>query len=381
MIYDVTIPAAGESISSAAISRWYKKNGDWVSEGELLVSLETDKVSNDLLAEHEGSLTILAEEGEEVTIGSVIARLNDEALSSSVASVSSPGTGGSTPPKEEGTERVKTASSDAGAEVSRERLQESLPSLGGESLVKGPSRSIVYGMSADGRTERRKMSPLRRKIASRLVEARNQAAILTTFNECDMTSLVELRKATGKEFQERYGVKLGFMSFFIKSVVSALREVPALNALIEGDDIVQNHYYDIGVAVGTERGLVVPVLRDCERKSIAVIEGELADLADRARKGTLGMDELMGGVFTLSNGGVYGSLLSTPIVNPPQSGVLGLHAIKDRPVALDGQVVIRPMMYLALSYDHRLVDGRESVRFLAHVKDCIETPARLMLEE
>jgi 2-oxoglutarate dehydrogenase E2 component (dihydrolipoamide succinyltransferase) len=227
---------------------------------------------------------------------------------------------------------------------------------------------------------RKKLSPLRRKIATQLVMAQHTAAILTTFNECDMSAVMALRKHMQDEFTKKHGVKLGFMSFFIKSVVDALRAVPAINSRMDGEDLVQHNYYDIGVAVGTDRGLMVPVVRDCETKSFADLERDLGGFAVKAREGKIGLDDLQGGVFTISNGGVYGSLLSTPILNPPQSGILGMHKIQDRPVAIDGKVEIRPMMYLALSYDHRVVDGREAVTFLVRVKDCIENPARLLLD-
>ncbi len=231
----------------------------------------------------------------------------------------------------------------------------------------------------DPRTTRKKLTPLRRKIAAQLVMAQHTAAILTTFNECDMSGVMALRKEMQEEFTKRHGVKLGFMSFFIKSVVDALKAVPLINSRIDGDDLIQNHYYDIGVAVGTERGLIVPVLRDCDQKSFADIESGLVGYAVKAREGKIGLEDLQGGVFTISNGGVYGSLLSTPILNPPQSGILGMHKIQERPIAEKGQIVIRPMMYLALSYDHRVVDGKEAVTFLIRVKDCVENPARLLL--
>ncbi|MCB1233569.1 MAG: dihydrolipoyllysine-residue succinyltransferase, partial [Verrucomicrobiae bacterium] len=230
------------------------------------------------------------------------------------------------------------------------------------------------------RTTRRKMSTLRKKIAAHLVGAQQTAAILTTFNECDMTAVMSLRKRVQDAFVARHGVKLGFMSFFIKAVVEGLKTVPQINARIEGDEIVENHFFDIGVAVGTERGLVVPVVRDCDGKSFAEIEQAIADYAARARDGKIQLEDLQGGVFTISNGGIYGSLLSTPILNPPQSGILGMHSIQERPVAVNGEVVIRPMMYLALSYDHRLVDGREAVTFLIRVKECLEQPERLLVE-
>ena len=232
----------------------------------------------------------------------------------------------------------------------------------------------------EGRSSRKKMSPLRRKIAQQLVSAQHTAAILTTFNEADMSAVMRLRGEMQDAFTKEHGVKLGFMSFFIKAVVSGLKAVPAINGRMDGDDFVQNHFHDIGVAVGTERGLVVPVIRDADRKSFADIERDLAAYAVKAREGKIKIEDLTGGVFTISNGGIYGSLLSTPILNPPQSGILGMHKIQERPIAEKGQVVIRPMMYLALSYDHRVVDGKEAVTFLVRIKDCLEQPARLLLE-
>lgn len=224
------------------------------------------------------------------------------------------------------------------------------------------------------------MSMLRRKVATHLVNAQQTAAILTTFNEVDMSAIMKLRKGVQEDFVKKHGVKLGFMSFFIKAVTQALKDVPTLNGRIEGTDIIENHFYDIGVAIGTEKGLIVPVLRDCDKKSFAQIEQDIIDYANKGKQGKITIEDLTGGVFTISNGGTYGSLLSTPILNPPQSGILGMHTIQQRPVALDGQVVIRPMMYLAMSYDHRLVDGKEAVTFLIRIKDCLEAPERLMLE-
>lgn len=446
MIHDIKIPPAGESIASAAIARWYKKTGEWVAEGDLLVSLETDKVSNDLLAVNSGALTILVQEGEEVSIGSVIGTLNEDApLVSSSDPIASPERIVATPaPVAERKEPVSAVPSSVGsvsspppprpvsyfakplpmpppnalsalAEAAR-MMGEAVESTGApvaveEEVVKEPdsvasvpvpvedvpalvsppapvqqvaamleTRNKEYGLSEDGRTERIRMSPLRRKVSAQLVNVQNEAAILTTFNECDMSSVMELRKTLQKDFVDRHGIKLGFMSFFVKAVVNALKSVPELNAQIDGNDIVLKHFYDVSVAVGTDRGLVVPVIRDCDRKSFADIERELAALAEKARKGQIALEDLQGGVFTISNGGVYGSLLSTPIINPPQSGILGLHAIKERPIAENGQVVIRPMMYLALSYDHRLVDGKQAVTFLLRIKDCLENPTRLLLE-
>lgn len=433
MIYDITIPPAGESITSAAIARWYKKNGDWVTEGDLLVSLETDKVSNDLQANHSGSLKILVSEGEEVSIGTVIGQLDDEALRTDVkkshekvlqeaaaasvaatspepappvgesesapASVTPP----SLPPQGEPAPALFSRqppgapppNAIAALVAAAEAVNAPAPlpagtepavmppvtaSAGEAPAAASPPPGEAYGLSADGRTERIRMTPLRRKVASQLVSVQSESAILTTFNECDMSAVMELRKTLQEDFVKRHGIKLGFMSFFIKSVVNALKAVPEINAQIDGNDIVKKHFYDISVAVGTDKGLVVPVIRNCDKKSFAEIERSLAELAEKARQGQISLADLQGGVFTISNGGVYGSLLSTPIINPPQSGILGLHAIQERPVAEKGQVVIRPMMYLALSYDHRLVDGKQAVTFLLRIKECIENPTRLLLE-
>jgi 2-oxoglutarate dehydrogenase E2 component (dihydrolipoamide succinyltransferase) len=242
-----------------------------------------------------------------------------------------------------------------------------------------PAAPKAAPVNEAGRVTRKKMSPLRKRIAEQLVNAQRSAAILTTFNECDMTAVMELRKQLQDDFVKKHGVKLGFMSFFIKAVVEALKAVPQVNVRVDGDEIITNNFHDIGVAVGTERGLIVPVLRDCSSKSFADLEKDILGYAAKAKEGKISLDDLTGGVFTISNGGVYGSLLSTPILNPPQSGILGMHTIQQRPVALNGQVVIRPMMYLALSYDHRVVDGKEAVTFLIRVKDCIENPSRLLV--
>jgi 2-oxoglutarate dehydrogenase E2 component (dihydrolipoamide succinyltransferase) len=248
------------------------------------------------------------------------------------------------------------------------------------SVVTSSVGSVKSDPVSDGRTTRRRMSTMRRKIAAQLVNAQQTAAILTTFNEADMSEVMKLRKAVQDEFVAKHGVKLGFMSLFVKAVVQALKEVPSVNARIEGDEIIQNHFFDIGIAVGTEKGLFVPVVRDADQKNFARIEQDIIEYAAKARDGKIELSDLQGGGFTISNGGIYGSLLSTPILNPPQSGILGMHTIQDRPVAVDGQVVIRPMMYLALSYDHRIVDGKEAVTFLLRVKDGIESPTRLLLE-
>ncbi|MCU0776358.1 MAG: dihydrolipoyllysine-residue succinyltransferase [Akkermansiaceae bacterium] len=370
---ELKVPASGESITSATVASWRKNDGDSVVAGEVLVLLETDKVSNELEAPVAGTLSILVPEGEEVPVGTVIARIA-AAGAAAVRPVSTVA-----PAKPATTAVLKREASDnrSAAEMAggNRRPPPEVQQAAAPAVRESPAAPV-----SDGRTTRRKMSMLRRKIATHLVNAQQTAAILTTFNEVDMSAVMDLRKAVQDEFVKKHGVKLGFMSFFVKAVTQALKDVPAINARIEGNDIIENHFHDIGVAIGTEKGLVVPVLRDCATKSFAQIEKDILDYATKAREGKITIEDLQGGVFSISNGGTYGSLLSTPILNPPQSGILGMHTIQQRPVALDGQVVIRPMMYLALSYDHRLVDGREAVTFLIRIKDCLESPARLMLE-
>ena len=340
-------------------------------QGEVLVTLETDKVSNELEAPASGRLKILTPEGEEVFIGAVIATIDTGAppqrRSRPQAGSSVRACSGLRPGRGRGSSRFSSASPGT-------RPQTRLLRPGRTTRARHPIRV------SDGRTTRRKMSMLRRKIATHLVNAQQTAAILTTFNEVDMTAVMDLRKDVQENFMKKHGVKLGFMSFFVKAVAQALKDIPSVNARIDGTDIIENHFYDIGVAIGTEKGLIVPVLRDVDKKSFAQIEKDILDYAKKAKDGKITLEDLNGGVFTISNGGTYGSLLSTPILNPPQSGILGMHTIQQRPVALNGQVVIRPMMYLALSYDHRFVDGKEAVTFLIRIKDCLESPARLMLE-
>ncbi|MES2658340.1 MAG: dihydrolipoyllysine-residue succinyltransferase [Verrucomicrobiota bacterium] len=369
-IIELKVPAAGESITSANVAKWRKNDGEQVVQGEVLVTLETDKVSNELEAPASGRLKIITPEGEEVSIGAVIATI-DSSVTSGVSAPAPVQPANPAPVAAPVTPApVSTpAPAPAAAPVKPDFTAPVTP-------VERPSTEVV----SDGRTTRKKMSMLRRKIATHLVNAQQTAAILTTFNEVDMTAVMDLRKAVQDEFMKKHGVKLGFMSFFVKAVAQALKDVPSVNGRIDGTDIIENHFYDIGVAIGTDKGLMVPVLRDTDKKSFAQIEKDILDYAKKAKDGKITIDDLNGGVFTISNGGTYGSLLSTPILNPPQSGILGMHTIQQRPVALNGQVVIRPMMYLALSYDHRLVDGKEAVTFLIRIKDCLESPARLLLE-
>ncbi len=362
-VIELKVPAAGESITSANVAKWRKKDGEQVVSGEVLVTLETDKVSNELEAPASGRLKIITPEGEEVSIGAIIATIDTAAPSAAVPAPVKPAPA------------PAVAAPAAPAPVAAPAAVK--PDF---SAPAAPVERVALSEVSDGRTTRRKMSMLRRKIATHLVNAQQTAAILTTFNEVDMSSVMDLRKQVQEDFMKKHGVKLGFMSFFVKAVAQALKDVPSVNGRIDGTDIIENHFYDIGVAIGTEKGLIVPVLRDVDKKSFAQIEQEILDYAKKAKDGKITLDDLSGGVFTISNGGTYGSLLSTPILNPPQSGILGMHTIQQRPVALNGQVVIRPMMYLALSYDHRLVDGKEAVTFLIRIKDCLESPTRLLLE-
>src|SRR6266480_2619156 len=408
MVIEVKIPAVGESITSGVVSAWHKKSGDFVNEGEPLFTLETDKVSTEIVAEKAGTLETKVPEGQEVKIGEVVATIDDSKQPAEQKKEAEP----SKKPTEK-KEPVAAAVDRSGPESSRdigtttlspavrriveeEKLEaEKIRGTGeGGRLTKEDVLAAVQErgkagekidtrevqLSGDGRFVRKKMSPLRRKIAQQLVIAQHTAAILTTFNECDMSAVQELRRSKQQEFTKKNGVKLGLMSFFVKACVEALKAVPVVNGRIEGDDFIQNSFYDIGVAVGTERGLVVPVVRDADKKSFADVERDITDYAARARDGKLKIEDLQGGTFTITNGGVYGSLFATPILNYPQSGILGMHKIMPRPVAVDGKVDVRPMMYLALSYDHRAVDGKEAVTFLIKVKECIEEPEMLPLD-
>jgi 2-oxoglutarate dehydrogenase E2 component (dihydrolipoamide succinyltransferase) len=367
---DIKIPSVGESITTAVISAWHKESGDTIAVGDNLLTLETDKVATELAAEAAGVLRILSPAGSEVAIGAVVGAIDPAGSPAPAASADTP-----KPAAAKRGAKTPAAPAPAPAAPPAAAVPEPKP-------VPAPAPAPApppAAPPASGRTTRTKLSPLRRKIAAQLVSAQQTAAILTTFNEADMSAVIALRKQLQEGFTARHGVKLGFMSFFVKAVVDALKAVPQVNSRLDGDDLVQHHFYDIGVAVGTARGLVVPVIRDCDTRSFAEIEQAIADIAARARDGKLTLTDLEGGVFTISNGGTYGSLLSTPILNPPQSGILGMHAIQERPVVRDSQVVARPMMFLALSYDHRVVDGREAVTFLVRVKECIENPARLLL--
>jgi 2-oxoglutarate dehydrogenase E2 component (dihydrolipoamide succinyltransferase) len=401
MSIEVKIPAVGESITSGVLSVWHKQTGDIVGEGEALFTLETDKISTEVPASGSGKLQIQVDAGQEVKIGQVVALLDESvkspAPSTKPAIPAEPESNDTLSPaarrivEEEKVKVAEVAGTGKHGQVTKSDLVQYLESKSTPSSpaqqsaqspppVPAPTVPAAALVRSAARTTRRKMTPLRKKIAAQLVMAQQNAAMLTTFNECDMSAVMQLRSQYQESFQKRHGAKLGFMSFFIKAVVDALQSVPAMNARIDGDDLIENQYYDIGVAVGTERGLVVPVVRDADKKSFAELEKQVAAYAVKARDGKLGLDDLTGGVFTITNGGIYGSLLSTPILNPPQSGILGMHKIQNRPMAIGDKIEVRPMMYLAVSYDHRVVDGKEAVTFLVRVKDCVEAPARLLLQ-
>ena len=414
MATEIIVPSLGESVSEATVARWLKKVGDVVKVDEPLVELETDKVTLEVNAQAAGTLKeIKVETGGNVEVGAVLGLIGE---GSAAASTPAP-TAKKEEPKDSqkkpaaGPEPIaqKTASKGASNDTFlspavRKLVDDNNVDTAGISgtgkdgrLTKGDVLDALNAPSAKApaakapaapsgprskadREERVKMTRLRQRIAERLKDAQNTAAMLTTFNEVDMSHVIALRNQYKDSFEKKHGVKLGFMSFFVKAAIQALKDFPAVNAEIDGTDIVYKNYYDIGVAVSTPTGLVVPVVRDADEKGFAKIEKEIGDLGLRARDGKLGVDELTGGTFTITNGGVFGSLLSTPIINPPQSAILGMHATKERAVVINGQVVARPMMYLALSYDHRIIDGKEAVSFLVRIKDAIEDPQRLLLD-
>ncbi len=415
---DVIIPPLGESITEATVGQWLKQVGDSVKLDEPIVSLETDKVAVEVNATAAGTLTAhLFKEGDTVAVGAAIAQIGEATTATPIkpetpAAAHAPdGEAGS--PTGEGakpTPEVIPAAAKAAGEVipaaakaaslpepqlsttgpaARRRIASGeapadsspvTPAKAGAQLSSSAASSSAASTAPTRHEERVKMTRLRQTIARRLKEAQNTAAILTTFNDVDMTAVMEARARYKDEFDKKHGVRLGFMSFFVKACVLALRDVPAVNGRIEGDEIVFHDYADIGIAVSSPNGLVVPILRNAEQRSFANTELAIADFGKRARDGQLKIEELQGGTFTISNGGVFGSLMSTPILNPPQSGVLGMHRIEDRPIVKAGQIVIRPMMYLALSYDHRIVDGKDAVTFLVRVKDALEDPTRLLID-
>jgi 2-oxoglutarate dehydrogenase E2 component (dihydrolipoamide succinyltransferase) len=393
-LLSVIIPPMGESISSGVLAKWHVKDGDIVKKDQPLFELETDKITSEGTAEAAGKVTLKVAAGTEVKIGETVATIDSEATAGTAAPAAAPAAPAAAAKEasaspavrrlaeETGLNPATVAGTGKGGRVTKgdmlaagEKPAAAAPAPAPAAPVAAPKPAVPAGT----RQTRKKMSPLRQKIAQRLVAAQHEAAMLTTFNEVDMSAVMALRSKYQDDFVKKNGFKLGFMSFFAKAVVNALKEVPGINAQIDGNEIVENHYYDVGVAVSTEKGLMVPVIRDCDTLSMAGIEKAIGDVAKRARDGKITLADLEGGVFTITNGGTFGSMLSTPIINAPQSAILGLHAINDRPVAVNGQVVIRPMMYLALSYDHRLVDGKEAVTFLVKVKQAIEDPARLLL--
>jgi 2-oxoglutarate dehydrogenase E2 component (dihydrolipoamide succinyltransferase) len=378
---ELKVPEIGESITEVIISEWLKAVGDSVDEDEPIVIIESDKVTLELPAPTSG---VLLEQGkgagDSARVGEVIGKIGvsegQAAASDESPSKKSPSKEG--PPK--ATYSKGTASRVTEPSVTEPPPAPPIPSRQEKPPAPTPRASVRAPMTGGRQEEIVPLSPIRRRIAQRLVAAQQDAALLTTFNEVDMSEVIALRREVQERFKEKHGVKLGFMSFFVKASIEALKDFPGLNAEIRGNDVVYRNYFDIGIAVGGGKGLVVPIIRNAERLGFAEVELEIRNLAARAQANQLELEELTGGTFTITNGGVYGSLLSTPIVNPPQSGVLGLHAIQDRPVARNGEVVIRPMMYVALTYDHRLVDGREAVTFLGRIKELLEDPARFLLE-
>lgn len=420
MKFDVKVPAVGESITEATIGKWEKQNGEAVKRNDVLLLLETDKASVEVVAEGDGVLTITAQQGQTVPIGSSIGSIDSDGKASVAAPAAAPqpaagASAKSTPPP--------AAPANGGGNVHAELKSHLSPAVQKIVTEKGIDPSTVAGTGKDGRLtkadvmaapggavavqpqtakapakeaptslptprgpskqgdeKRVPMTTIRKRIAERLVQAQHTAAILTTFNEVDMSKAMEIRAKYKDKFKEKYGTSLGFMGFFVKAAIEALKDWPAVNSQIDGNDLIYKNFYNIGVAVGTEKGLIVPVVKDADQMSIADIELAIKHYALKARDGKITVDDLSGGTFTISNGGVYGSLMSTPILNAPQSGILGMHKIEERPVAINGKVEIRPMMYLALSYDHRVIDGKEAVSFLVRIKECVEDPERLVLE-
>jgi len=419
---DILTPALGESVTEATVAKWTKKTGEAVKKDELLVELETDKVSLEVVAPEDGTLTIAAEEGATVTPGQRLGSVGAAGAAPSPAPVEPAPVKAETPagptPAPAASEAPPAAALPLSPSVQRIVTENKLDPSAIEGtgkdgrITKGDALAASEKPAAPPpaaepapaaqpapapvptpqvaepapprapaeREERVRMTRLRQTIAKRLKDAQNTAAMLTTFNEVDMTAVMALRNQYKDAFEKRHGVKLGFMSFFVKACIAALKEVPAVNAEIDGQDLVYKNHYDIGIAVGTEKGLVVPVVRDADAMTLAGIEKAIGDLGRKARDGHLAIEDMQGGTFSITNGGIYGSLMSTPILNPPQSGILGMHAIKERPMAVGGKIEIRPMMYLALSYDHRVVDGKEAVTFLVAVKDHVEDPQRLILD-
>jgi 2-oxoglutarate dehydrogenase E2 component (dihydrolipoamide succinyltransferase) len=402
---DIKVPEVGESITEAEIGEWLKQDGDYVQRDEVILTLETDKASVEVVAEAAGKLTTKAAEGDTVEIGAVIATLDTSAeapaggasetsAQAAAASTRAPSTAPATqmsaaPDPGHLSPAVRKAVNEKGVDPStiqgtgrggRLTKEDVMKAPAGGPKPSAPAPSAPAKVVPVGETERVKMTTIRRKIAERLVNAQQTAAILTTFNEVDMTALMTLRNQYKDDFEKKHGVRLGFMGFFVKATIEALKAFPAVNASIDGSDILYHHFHNIGVAVSSPKGLVVPVLKNADQMSLAEIEQGIKDYALKARDGKISIDDMSGGTFTISNGGVFGSLMSTPILNPPQSGILGMHKIEKRPVVIGDEIKIRPMMYLALSYDHRMIDGKESVSFLVKIKENIEDPSRILLQ-
>ena len=416
MAIEIKVPSVGESITSGVLGVWNKPDGAYVKSGEPIFEIETDKVTSEIVAESDGLLKHLVKAGDTVQIGQVVASIDDKApapAAPAAPAAKAVGNGGKEKP-------ARTEAAAPVAAAARGKNADDLsPAVRYQTEEKGVDPASIAGTGKDGRilkgdvlaaaiapvaeggvssgggkvaevssapkpagekTTRKKMSPLRQKIAARLLSAQQETAHLTTFNEVDLSSVIALRTKFQDRFVKKHDVKLGFMSFFVKAVVHALRVVPTINSRIDGEEVVQNHFYDIGCAISTDKGLFVPVIRDCDQLSFAGVEKAIAAYAKKARDGKIALADMEGGVFTITNGGVFGSLMSTPILNPPQCAILGMHTIQERPVAISGRVEIRPMMYLAVTYDHRLVDGKEAVTFLATVKEVVENPAAVLLE-
>ncbi|MEQ1618406.1 MAG: 2-oxoglutarate dehydrogenase complex dihydrolipoyllysine-residue succinyltransferase [Terricaulis sp.] len=391
---DIVVPTLGESVSEATVAKWLKKAGDIVRKDETLVELETDKVSVEVSAPEAGLLTdVVAQVGATVGIGALLGRMGAAGAQPSAPSVEAPkpaaqplvsnGATRQAPPS------VQRIAAESGIDVStvagsgkegRLTKSDALAIIEQRATAPVAKPPVAPPRVLGPREERVKMTRLRTTIARRLKEAQNTAAMLTTFNEADMSAVMAARAKYKDTFEKKHGVKLGFMSFFVKACIAALKEIPNVNSEIDGEEIIYKNFYDIGIAVGTDRGLVVPVVRDADHKSMADIEREITELGLKARDGHLKLEDLQGATFTISNGGIYGSLMSTPILNAPQSGILGMHKIQERPIVVDKQIAIRPMMYLALSYDHRIVDGKEAVTFLVRVKEGLEDPERMLLD-
>ena len=390
MSVEIKVPALGESVTEATVAKWFKAPGDAVAADEMLVELETDKVTMEVPAPAAGRLAeIRVAEDENVEVGAVLGLIEEGAAGEAAAPTSAP----AAEPEPEAPAAEMPLSPAVRKLIDENDLDPAAIAATGKGgrLTKGdmlkalegaaPAAPAPSGPRPDAdREERVRMTRLRQRVAERLKEAQNTAALLTTFNEVDMSAAMALRKTYRDAFEKKHGVRLGYMSFFVTAAIVALKEIPAVNAEVDGTDLVYKNYYNIGVAVGSPQGLVVPVLRDADQMSFAQIEKAIYDVAVKARDGKLALEDLMGGTFTISNGGIYGSLLSTPILNPPQSAILGMHKIQQRPMVVDGEIEARPMMYLALSYDHRIIDGREAVTFLVRVKECIEDPERLLLD-